>query len=180
MRSVYPEFACAKRRTNAVAIVEHHQLDDEGAGDDEEADLDIYEIEQFLADHDQSTGDDIECFEEADVAEALAVSWKEKRQELNKLQRARKFTQAKELTRSFQVEIQELKCKSRCNLCHQMGHWARECKNPPVKGQGKGASSSSIQRAIAMPLAELWWNMSLRLSACVPQCSTGFEPNEMR
>lgn len=74
MRSVYPEFACAKRRTNAVAVVEHHQLDDEGAGDDDEADLDIHEIEQFLADHDQSTGDDTERFEEADVAEALAMS----------------------------------------------------------------------------------------------------------
>jgi hypothetical protein len=49
-----------------VAVVEHHQLDDEGAGDDDEADLDIYEIEQFLADHDQSTGDDIECFEPVD------------------------------------------------------------------------------------------------------------------
>ena len=48
MRSVYPEFACAKRRTNAVAIVEHHQLDDEGAGYDDEADLDTHEIEQFL------------------------------------------------------------------------------------------------------------------------------------
>jgi len=48
MRSVYPEFACAKRCTNAVAVVEHHQLDDEGAGDDDEADLDTHEIEQFL------------------------------------------------------------------------------------------------------------------------------------
>jgi hypothetical protein len=52
----------------------------------------------YLADHDQPTGDDIECFEEADVAEALAVSWKEKRQELHKLQRARKWNMSLRLS----------------------------------------------------------------------------------
>lgn len=58
MRSVYPEFTCAKRRTNAVAVVDSQALDDDGADYDDGTDLDVREIEQFLADHDQATGDD--------------------------------------------------------------------------------------------------------------------------
>lgn len=31
-----------------------------------------------------------------------------------------------------------------------MGHWARECKNPPVKGQGNGTKSHSQASGAAL------------------------------
>ena len=47
-----------------------------------------------------------------DVAEALAVSWREKRKEITKMQRSRKFGAANDLKRSYRVEIEELKRKN--------------------------------------------------------------------
>ena len=136
MRSCYPEFSCPKRRAFGAGIVDEDDLelaevDDEGSvfGD----------VEQFLAEHQQ--GDDSEAFEEADVAEALAVTWRERRQDLNRLQKARKFHDASRMKRQFKIEVQELKKKTRCHRCNQIGHWSRECPRP--KGSGKGTSSSS-------------------------------------
>ena len=136
MRSCYPEFSCPKRRAFGAGIVDEDDLelaevDDEGSvfGD----------VEQFLAEHQQ--GDDSEAFEEADVAEALAVTWRERRQDLNRHQKARKFHDASRMKRQFKIEVQELKKKTRCHRCNHIGHWSRECPRP--KGSGKGTSSSS-------------------------------------
>ena len=65
------------------------------------------------------------------------MSWRERRKEIGQLQRARKFKQAQDVRRSFKVEIEELKRRTRCNKCGAVGHWARECK-----AHGKGTSSS--------------------------------------
>ena len=86
-----------------------------------------------------------EAYEEHDVAQALAVTWKEKRRELTKLQRSRKFSQADQLKRSFRVDVEELKRKSRCRICNQLGHWARECKSAGAKGSGKQRSSTTTK-----------------------------------
>jgi hypothetical protein len=125
-----------KRRAFGAGIVDEDDLelaevDDEGSvfGD----------VEQFLAEHQQ--GDDSEAFEEADVAEALAVTWRERRQDLNRHQKARKFHDASRMKRQFKIEVQELKKKTRCHRCNHIGHWSRECPRP--KGSGKGTSSSS-------------------------------------
>ena len=34
---------------------------------------------------------------------------------------------------SYSVTIAELQKRTRCNRCHQIGHWKRDCKNPPAK-----------------------------------------------
>ena len=146
MRSVYPDFVY-KRRT-AVAVVE-----------DSEADLHVSttgevqgfeDVEAFLTDFvqpdDNETAED-EHFEESEVAEILATTWKDKRQELSRLQRARKFTDAGVARRSFRVEIEELKKRTKCNRCGRVGHWARECRQGrdggSASGKGKGKSSEA-------------------------------------
>ncbi|CAE7936776.1 TY5A, partial [Symbiodinium necroappetens] len=68
---------------------------------------DLHDVEAFLAEHGTVT-DDVpeEIFQEDEVAEVLAATWKDKRQELNRLHRSRRFAQAREVKRSFKVEVE--------------------------------------------------------------------------
>lgn len=147
MRSCYPEFIVPKRKTFGVNLVENSS---EVVPEDDEADSVIQEVETFLADHALNEPDDDpqEVYEESEVAEALAVSWKDKRRELGRLQRSRRFGAASELKKSYKVEIEELKRKSRCHRCNQVGHWSRECRNPS-KSKGKGSSSNNSKSSDA-------------------------------
>ena len=135
MRSCYPEFTCPKQRTFGANIVEDELPSDLDRVDDPSP---FEGVEQFLADY--QAADESEIYEEPDIAEALAVIWKERRQDLNRLQKARKFHDASNLRRQFRVEVQELKKRTRCHRCNQVGHWSRECPRP--KGYGKGNSGA--------------------------------------
>lgn len=68
---------------------------------------DFNDIEELLAEHQEEPLAEQEAFDEAEVVEALSVSWKDKRQELNHLQKARRFTQASDVRRSFRVEKED-------------------------------------------------------------------------
>ena len=97
-------------------------------------------MELLLSEHQgahSELGVNSEVFLETDVAEVLQVSWCEKRAELSRLQKARKFTAAKDLRRSFRVEVEELKRKTKCHRCGKQGHWSRECKQPRKDGPSK-------------------------------------------
>ena len=74
----------------------------------------------------------------------MAISWKDKRKELGRLQRSRRFGAASDLKRSYRVEIEELKRRTRCHKCNQVGHWSGECKS---SGKGKGKSSSASSQS---------------------------------
>ena len=139
MRSCYPEFTCPRRKQYGLSLVEDEQLQDDSPVDNQE---EFEDVEQFLAEH--SLAGDAEVYDEPDVAEALAVTWKERRQDLNRLQKARRFHDASNMKRQFRIEVQELKKKTRCHRCNQIGHWSRECP----KGKGKGSSSSSTGKGV--------------------------------
>ena len=145
MRSCYPEFVVKKKHLGA-SIVEGDfgNTAPEGLSPDEDSDL-AHEVEAFLADHDLQPDDHEpeEIFTEQEVAEALAISWKDRRKELGKLQRSRKFGAATDLKRSYRVEIAELKRKTKCHRCGMVGHWSKECTQPRTTPPGAGRSSSS-------------------------------------
>ena len=65
--------------------------------EEEEEEEEFFKLEQFLAEHQVMPEDTTEAYDEPDVAEALAVSWCERRKEMGQLQRARKFKQAQDV-----------------------------------------------------------------------------------
>ena len=149
MRSCYPDFINSRKK--AVAFVQDESADSlEHAHDDEVAGFD--DVELFLADHVQDLPAGDEEYPEEEVAEVLASTWKDKRAEINRLQKLRKFDQAKDLRRSFRVEIEEMKRRTKCNRCGKPGHWARECRqkrdfsapSQPSKSSSKETAASFV------------------------------------
>ena len=153
MRSCYPEYVVSKRKTLGAGLIEA----DAAENDEVDSDPILQEVEAFLAEHDSLTPaeEPEEVFEEQEVAEALAVGWKEKRKELSQMQRSRRFGAAQDLRKSYRVEIEELKKKTRCHKCHQVGHWSRECRSGKGKGRGSGsAKSADTGAALVEPFRE--------------------------
>ena len=155
LRSCYPDLVI--KRKGAASVEETLAVQPSDPQDLAE-ELDFEDVEEFLTDHtgrDLPQGED-EGYPEQEVAEVLAASWREKRQELNKLQRTRQFQKAKDVRRSFRVEIEELKKQTTCNKCGKRGHWARECRSGN-KGSGKGSapSGSTSTSGVAMVESEL-------------------------
>ena len=64
------------------------------------------DVERLLEDHHSSSewAGDAEAYNKAEVAEALAASWKERRQELSKLRKTRQFQKPKDVNRAFRAE----------------------------------------------------------------------------
>ena len=145
LRSCYPDLVLSQRKSAAVHLVEDEA--DIHIEEPPTSEMDFDDIELLLAEHghkpsEPSPSDE---FEEVDVAEILAVTWKEKRAEINRLQKARKFQQVKEMKRQFRVEVEEIKKKTKCHKCQRMGHWARECpsKGPTNRPSGSKPASAS-------------------------------------
>ena len=150
MRSCYPDLVISKKK--AIALVEDEALI---VDDTPEIEVDDFQdVDQLLEDHNLTVeGESPETFQESDIAEVLAASWRDKRSELNKLQKARQFNKAREVKRSFRVEIEELKRRTACHKCGKKGHWARECRSKgPAKGQSKGSepAAPSASTGVAM------------------------------
>ena len=158
LRSCYPEMTI--KRKGVAMVDEALAVADSGVEDDPVIPGDDFDdVQQLLADH--LFGPDEEQVEElleADVAEVLAATWRERRQELNRLQKTRQYGKIREVKKAYRVEVEELKRASTCHRCGQKGHWSRECRNPPsnAKGGSKGKPSQPSGAAIVEtpPVAE--------------------------
>ena len=144
MRSCYPELTISRKKSSSVHVVEEVDLNKPAeAGRDLATGFE--DVELFLAEHglnDESPSHEQhdEVWDERDAAEVLAASWKDRRAELNKLQRERKFRQAGDPRRAFRVEVEEVKKRSKCFKCNKLGHFARDCES---KAASSGAATSS-------------------------------------
>ncbi|OLP92915.1 Copia protein [Symbiodinium microadriaticum] len=150
MRSCYPEFVVPRKRSTAAHYMENDYQDwwneyPEAEAEEPEADAGFEDVELFLAEHGNSgyLDEAEESYQEHEVAEVLQTSWKDRRAELNKLQKGRKFHQASDVKRQFRVEIEELKKRTQCRRCGKTGHWARECRAPASSTTGAAASSTT-------------------------------------
>lgn len=101
------------------------------------------EVEAFVGEHgvqleEIPPGD---VFTEKETVEILAATWKEKRAEIARLQRSRKFNQATIVKKKFIGEVGEVRRQTRCFKCQKVGHWARNCPSRGAKGEEKGVST---------------------------------------
>lgn len=116
---------------------------------DEPTDTAILEVEALLTTHGMSespednTATSGDVFEEAELAEILAVTWKEKRAEISRLQKDRKFTQAKPIKQRFTREATDLKKRSKCWNCGRVGRWSKDCTLPKSSTSSKLTSSGA-------------------------------------
>ena len=151
MRSCFPDLVIPKGRTAGVSVVDDVQT--QHAPQEEDA-TDFQDVEVFLSQYglnpeNDEPGDPTDAFEEDEVAEVLASTWKERRQELSKLQKGRRFQQASDVKKTFRVEVEELKRRTRCRKCGRIGHWQKECTFKAATqpsgsaGSGKGSSKGS-------------------------------------
>ena len=132
-RSCFPSLRASSskaRKPTSVLIAE----DDHGVIVEQEDrhfkdDAAFDDVEAFLADY--GTTIDEDPLSDAEAAEALAVSWKERRQEINKMQKSRQFGAMDASRKAFRIEVEELKRRTRCRKCGRVGHWARECRSKP-------------------------------------------------
>eukprot|EP00435_Cladocopium_sp_Y103_P031818 s2602_g8.t1 len=151
MRSCFPDYVASGKTKKATTayLADPPSLH----GDDDSTALDAHdavafdEVEAFLADygvsHDENQGE----FDEAESAEILAATWRDKRNEIARLQKSRNFKQVTKVQQQFKEDLNEVKKRTRCRKCNKLGHWAREC---PQQGKSKGKGSmSSADRSIA-------------------------------
>ena len=155
LRSCFPVWKASASKRKPVGAFQVDQIPEvpPGAEDDDDSYSDPYMqgVQAFLAEHQQDAEIDEQVYSEGEAAEALAVSWKERRKEITKVQRSRQFGQSYGGTgrRQFKVEVEELKRRTKCNRCGKIGHWARECRQQPNKTTDNSGSTSSQQATSA-------------------------------
>eukprot|EP00435_Cladocopium_sp_Y103_P019462 s1915_g4.t1 len=148
LRSCFPAYRAVGKKKGASVF----QAELETVEPVDNSENQFSDVEAFLADHELNFKDLMdeqdETFTEGEAAEALAVSWKERRTEIAKFKQARQFGSAGKSRRSFRIEVEELKKKTRCRKCGRIGHWARECKYPPSTGKDTSDSATGSNTGV--------------------------------
>eukprot|EP00435_Cladocopium_sp_Y103_P030606 s4283_g7.t1 len=147
-RSCFPMYKAGSRAKKPIGAM---VVEDES----NESDIDQFaDVQAFLADHAvQHDSQDAVELSEGEAAEALAVSWKERRTEIAKTNQARRFTKSTSSgtmgsqRKAFRSEIDDLKKRTRCRKCGKLGHWARECRSSSTGGEVATGSSQSATAA---------------------------------
>eukprot|EP00434_Breviolum_minutum_P035842 symbB.v1.2.031741.t1/scaffold3487.1/size55659/4 len=124
LRSCFPEMVL-KKKIHGANLIEDQEAPHSADEIVEDEAQDFEDVELLLSEHQPNTVED--PFLESDVAEVLAASWREKRQELKKLQKARKFGQVRETKKAFRVEIEELKKRTKCHSHDDMKSLEKKC-----------------------------------------------------
>ena len=118
-------------------------------------------------------GDLDKIFDEEELQVALAT-YQEVRKAIQSTQKGRQFwkgrgrgSPGKDYFRNKKkVHIEELKLRTRCSRCGAIGHWAKECRNPPdARGRqfqsgaasSKSASAASSKAASTSGQSQSWY-----------------------
>ena len=105
LRSCFPQYRATGRKKASTVL--QAEVDDDDRHDAQFDDV------EALADRDAWLQDDSRYgggqFSKSEAAEALAISWKERRRERAKIQQVRQFGAAGKSRRSFRIEVEELK-----------------------------------------------------------------------
>ena len=146
IRSCFPTYKASNHKVKKpTTVLLADEMPEEEAPPSETA---FDDVEAFLADHHLEMDGAEDPLSETEAAEALAVSWKERRAEINRLNKSRQFGAADNSKRSFRIEVEELKRRTRCRKCGRLGHWARECRaktnaaGQPLAARSSGGTSS--------------------------------------
>ena len=129
----------------------------------------------FLDETDQG-----QVMEEEDVQLALAT-YQEIRKAINAQQKGRQFYNGKGGGRGPQgyktffkgkqkIRVEELKLRTRCGRCGQVGHWAKECVNEPdergKKFAAKSSSAASSGSQMSGSTAQQSWYVAAGSGVC--------------
>lgn len=159
-RSCFPSYRASNKARKAVGSLMVDEVQEETAPE-----IDSFrDVEAFLADHGMASAMDpdaeLEPVSEGEAAEALAVTWKERRREIQKVSQNRRFTaggSSAPSTRSFRVDVEELKKRTRCRKCGKIGHWARECRDNKPNTDKAAASDSTSAAGLAQFAGAAEW-----------------------
>ena len=150
LEKVVPEH---KERRGSMA----YMLEDEQAPEEDHEDLSAVETGQFV----YVEEDDLnQLWDEADVQVALAT-YHEVRKAIQAQQKGRQYYGKSGGRGSYgfksymkgkkKVTVEELKLRTRCGRCGLVGHWAKECKNPPDQRGRQHPSAGSASGKSSAP-----------------------------
>lgn len=108
LRSCFPDLILRSQKNHPAHLVDEPSFERAQEEEDDDPEMsEFQDVEALLSEHVTDLSPSAaESFTEVEAAEVLATTWKEKRQELSKLQKSRRVTAAKESKRSLRIEVE--------------------------------------------------------------------------